>query len=196
MTVRDSERAAWSPLPDAEVIDVDLGGAHAVASHSDTTATGAELETLTDGSDADALHAHPALGGSWGTWSPSYANLTIGNGTVVARKVQIGKTVHAYWSLVLGSTSSVGTAPTVSTPVTASSSYLTGQQIGMAQFDDAGTFHQGTAVLASTTTIEIIGYDLGIGGSERIIQKTLSSVSPFTWTTGDSISFAVTFEAA
>ena len=32
--------------------------AHTIASHSDTTATGAELETLTDGSDADALHAH------------------------------------------------------------------------------------------------------------------------------------------
>ena len=31
---------------------------HTVASHSDTTATGAELETLTDGSDADALHIH------------------------------------------------------------------------------------------------------------------------------------------
>ena len=32
--------------------------AHTVASHSDTTATGAETETLTDGSDADALHDH------------------------------------------------------------------------------------------------------------------------------------------
>ena len=32
--------------------------AHTIASHSDTTATGAELETLTDGSDADALHVH------------------------------------------------------------------------------------------------------------------------------------------
>jgi hypothetical protein len=32
--------------------------AHTVASHSDTTATGTELETLTDTSDADALHAH------------------------------------------------------------------------------------------------------------------------------------------
>lgn len=31
---------------------------HTVASHSDTTATGAELETLTDGSNADSLHAH------------------------------------------------------------------------------------------------------------------------------------------
>ncbi len=32
-----------------------------VADHSDTTATGAELETLTDGSDADSLHAHGAI---------------------------------------------------------------------------------------------------------------------------------------
>lgn len=34
--------------------------AHTVASHSDTTATGTELETLTDGSDAGALHIHSA----------------------------------------------------------------------------------------------------------------------------------------
>ena len=33
---------------------------HTIASHSDTTATGAELETLTDGSNADALHSHTA----------------------------------------------------------------------------------------------------------------------------------------
>jgi len=32
--------------------------AHTIASHSDTTATGAETETLTDGSDADSLHDH------------------------------------------------------------------------------------------------------------------------------------------
>ena len=35
---------------------------HTVASHSDTTATGTELETLTDGSNADALHSHAGLG--------------------------------------------------------------------------------------------------------------------------------------
>lgn len=36
--------------------------AHTIASHSDTTATGAELETLTDGSNADALHSHAGAG--------------------------------------------------------------------------------------------------------------------------------------
>jgi hypothetical protein len=34
---------------------------HTVASHSDTTATGAETETLTDGSNASALHVHTVV---------------------------------------------------------------------------------------------------------------------------------------
>ncbi len=34
---------------------------HTIVSHSDTTATGPELETLTDGSNADSLHVHAVL---------------------------------------------------------------------------------------------------------------------------------------
>lgn len=43
-------------------VDLNTGASHAeshdIASHSDTTATGPELDDLTDGSDADSLHAH------------------------------------------------------------------------------------------------------------------------------------------
>lgn len=42
----------------AAITDVHHAEFHTIASHSDTTATGAELETLTDGSNADALHTH------------------------------------------------------------------------------------------------------------------------------------------
>ena len=38
--------------------------AHTVVSHSDTTGTGAELNTLTGGGDADALHGHATLVGT------------------------------------------------------------------------------------------------------------------------------------
>ena len=37
-------------------------GAHTITSHIDTTATGAELEALTNASNADALHVHTAAG--------------------------------------------------------------------------------------------------------------------------------------
>ena len=46
---------------------------HNIASHNDTTATGAELETLTDGSDAESLHVHTAAIG-YGMWESSGGN--------------------------------------------------------------------------------------------------------------------------
>lgn len=45
----------------------DHAESHTIASHSDTTATGAELETLTDNSMADTLHRHSELSASDGT---------------------------------------------------------------------------------------------------------------------------------
>ena len=49
----DSDITTHTGLGDAHHAE-----SHTIASHSDTTATGVELETLTDGSDADSLHAH------------------------------------------------------------------------------------------------------------------------------------------
>lgn len=60
-----------------------LDATHNIASHNDTTATGAELETLTDNSIADTLHRHSELVASDGTPDPALAvdadgNITIG----------------------------------------------------------------------------------------------------------------------
>jgi hypothetical protein len=54
---------------------------HTAASHSDQGATGAELETLTDGSNADSLHIHNtkaeiATGTYEGNGATSYAPIT------------------------------------------------------------------------------------------------------------------------
>ncbi len=38
-----------------------VGSVHSVASHNDTSGTGTELDTLTDGSNADALHNHSGV---------------------------------------------------------------------------------------------------------------------------------------
>jgi len=50
--------------------------AHNIASHNDTTATGAELETLTDGSDASTLHLHTfdTIANPSGTTEINFAN--------------------------------------------------------------------------------------------------------------------------
>lgn len=55
----DNVAAKWkAEAADGHAHANDHAASHTVASHSDTTATGAETETLTDGSDADSLHTH------------------------------------------------------------------------------------------------------------------------------------------
>jgi hypothetical protein len=52
---------------------------HSVASHNDTTATGAQLDTLTDNSIADTLHRHSELVASDGSPDPALWINAIGN---------------------------------------------------------------------------------------------------------------------
>ncbi|KKL28573.1 hypothetical protein LCGC14_2373790, partial [marine sediment metagenome] len=58
-------------------------GAHNIASHSDTTATGTELNTLTDNSIANALHRQSELVASDGTPDPAVSIDGTGNLTLV-----------------------------------------------------------------------------------------------------------------
>ncbi len=131
---------------------------------------------------------------AWTAWSPSYTNLTIGNGTVVARAVQIGDKVEAYWSFALGSTSSVGTGPTVSLPVTRSSNYTDSEMLwGPIYLKAGGTQFVGVIRSPSTTTVGILRHI--VSGSNTVI-GTVDATNPGTWTTGDTMSFTITYEVA
>jgi hypothetical protein len=55
---------------------------------------------------------------AWQTWSPTLSNLTQGNGTIEAKYIQIGKTVYFRFTFILGTTSAVGSIPTITLPVT------------------------------------------------------------------------------
>lgn len=60
---------------------------------------------------------------AWTSWTPTWTNITIGNGTVTAKYKQIGKTVFARVSVTGGSTSSGngGAVQQISLPVPAAS---------------------------------------------------------------------------
>lgn len=57
LNLADLAARAHGDLSDAPA-DAHHAQAHTVVSHSDTTGTGAELDTLTDASEAEALHHH------------------------------------------------------------------------------------------------------------------------------------------
>jgi hypothetical protein len=129
----------------------------------------------------------------WTTYTPTISGFTIGNGSLVARYAQIGKTVHLRITFTLGSTSAVSAAPRFTLPVNASS--ITYIIAGSGSFGDFGVgdyillpiieFANQIYCALANTTATFASENAGI-----------SSTVPFTWTTNDSIAINMTYEAA
>ena len=134
-----------------------------------------------------------ASGGfTYTTWTPTISGTTVGNGTVTARYAQSGKMVHAYFKLVFGSTSSVSGNTTISLPVTASSN-ATGTRGTGAILDSGVRWFSAVADLNGTTqvTFTCVGANLSYS-----FEEYLSSTTPMTWTTNDTMAFSIIYEAA
>lgn len=140
-----------------------------------------------------ALVSGTGSGWAWTSWTPSWSNLTVGNGTVSAKYIQIGKAVLAEIQFILGSTSSVGTGPTFTLPVTSTSNFSNGQYIGGVRMVAAGTGYIGAIYWNSTTTAQF----LAIGASGNYItENTITASVPGTWTTSNSLAGTLFYEAA
>jgi hypothetical protein len=193
--------------PDLDLVDHEANGdAHHTELHEAAHRSGggdelshANLAALTTGDPHTQYVLGSALG-SWQAWSPSYTNLTVGNGTVVARYTEVGKLVVAWWELVWGTTTSIDAGnPLISMPVTASSSYTaTRQGLGNAVILDSGTAtYTGLVRLESTTNFSIASLTANSHtGTVHIRRPSISATSPHTFGDGDFIGFTATYEAA
>lgn len=130
---------------------------------------------------------------AWSTWVPTWGNLTVGSGTVVARYIKLGRTVHFYLRLILSGTT-VGTDVTFSLPVPRAIDYSTVAPIGVADYLDSGTVDvQGLVWPSTSSTGRLIVYGTaGAFPSSAVITATV----PFTWANNDEINVVGTYEAA
>ena len=135
---------------------------------------------------------------AWASYTPTWTNLTIGNGTVVAKWIKIGKTVHVRISLVFGSTTSItASLPTFTLPVTAAS-YPNIQPItslGLGRFYDqsADVTYETIIVAGDVSTGRFQHY---VVSGSTITTAAPSATAPFTWTTSDQMAAQFTYEAA
>lgn len=139
------------------------------------------------------LLAGTGTGWLWQTYTPSWTNLTVGNGTLnYARYMQTGKTVTIRLKLTFGSTTSVSGVPRFSLPVTANAEYVsTDEAMGSVQFNDVtGVRWRGWPVFSSVAAI-----DLDYINSSANLTAT-SATAPFTWAVGDQIMLGLVYEAA
>ena len=135
------------------------------------------------------------IGLPWKTWTPTYTNFTLGNGTVIARYVRIGDTVIARLEIVFGSTTTIDAInPLFSMPVTALAGYGTQSALGTVFIQDAGTAAHAATVKASGTTNFLIQVMNAAATYTRLVGIT--ALIPMTWTTSDKFSFTAIYEAA
>jgi len=125
---------------------------------------------------------------TFASYTPTYTNLSIGNGTVTARYGQSGKFVSVSWRLVFGSTTSITGQPSITLPVTAANL----ASAGSVYFLDAGTLEAIAQVRPnSTTTMQMIAPNNGSYGAAGI-----GATFPWTWTTNDEMRISLVYEAA
>jgi hypothetical protein len=174
------------------------------------TAVGATTLTLNGGSDYTVANAaitvpyyskaETPLGfPQYFNYTPTFANTTTGSATIAGRFTMSGKMVNARVSWIFGAGSAVGTTPTFTLPVTASSTAYTidsanGDYIGTCLLLDSGVAgYSGLIKIQSTTVGQ---FSVGIASGAYLTLGGLTSTIPFTWAASDRISAWVTYESA
>lgn len=162
--------------------------------------TNINLELTPKGTGTLTVGGNTVMTGAWADYTPTLTNVTTGNGTLVAKYTQIGKTVICQGSFTLGSTSSISGVVTVTLPVTALNTN-SNINLGTGHLLDFGTnlipvmINQldGTTfdMRAVTTFSGTNPVFTAINSSYRVSNST-----PFTFTTNDFFSWNIMYEAA
>ncbi len=134
-------------------------------------------------------------GWTWQSWTPTFTNLTVGNGVLACDYTQIGKTVIANLTFTLGTTSAVGTAPTFTLPVT-SVSLFTGHWLGGLRMVVAGGGYSGYVQWASTTTGLLLAMNVNGTNYVNDTSANFTAAIPAVWATGNSFAGTIIYQAA
>lgn len=128
------------------------------------------------------------------TWTITWTNLTVGNGTVNQAFTRINDMVIGYVAISWGSTTSASGNITFSLPVTAVNTSQ--RQIGSATMLDSGVaFFEGVTVLNNTTSAIIVP---SAANGTYVYQNgtAANATTPFTWTTNDILYAYFSYQAA
>jgi len=127
-----------------------------------------------------------------GTWTPTFSNLTVGNGTLAGVYTKTGNTVTAKMSLIFGSTTSIsGNVSVGSLPF---ANGATNNSAHQAVALDSGSYWINLVArfISSSTTVDIM-YPSQVPYNTLL---TITATTPFTWTTSDRIEFTLAYSTS
>ena len=154
------------------------------------------------GADGTILTANSAQadgvewGGAWTTWTPTWTNLTVGNGGQTARYVQLGKAVFFWLKLEFGSTTSITGEPRFTYPISASNSDSgSAAQIQFSYVDTGVQFYSGQSH-PGTNTQTTARLNVSNTSGSYLTPTSVNTTVPFTWGSGDVIWIQGSYEVA
>ena len=137
------------------------------------------------------------VGGAWSSWTPTWTNLTVGNGMVDFKYTRIGKTIHIRGKFVFGSTSSISGNVAFTAPVNYHSGYNVRTVIGNLSIEDAGTAsYFGYVRINDSASSNLLQFGISNTGSTYASYTAMTSSVPMTWANGDQLMISATYEAA
>lgn len=140
---------------------------------------------------------------TWTSWTPSWTDLTIGNGTEVAEYKQIGKTVFVRGHIIAGTTTSAGLSMHTTLPVAWNADYNSYEYpLGLAILydDSAGTkIYSGRVISnpAAGDEFSIMYENIADATYGRNANTDMDATAvPFQLTTNDRIVYQLFYEAS
>jgi hypothetical protein len=126
-------------------------------------------------------------------YTPTFTNLTLGNGTLTADFYRVQNVVSVAVNVVFGSTTSISGDVTVTLPIARAAA--AGLQLSTVLLGDTGTANYIGTILFGGTLSSVVMRTPAVSGSNLIMQN-LSATVPFTWITTDILRFSAQYEVA
>lgn len=165
----------------------------------DANVTGAKISSGATGvGNANLLTTAGDIGGAWLAYTPTFVSITVGaGGTVSGAYTKIGKTIHFWAYFKFGTGSAVGGA-SVSLPITSVSPVSANKPIGTVTYFDnsAGSVYDGPLLHTNTTTALLRTHVITAAAVTYLRSDGISSTTPITWATDDTIILQGTYDAA
>jgi hypothetical protein len=151
----------------------------------------------------EAVQTKLAIGntviGTYTAFTPTFVNLTVGNGTSSAKFSRVNNVVDYYGYFILGSTSAVTGVVNITLPITANAIYagINGIPMGdLSMYDTtASTWYKGEVFSISSATVTRTRI-WTTSGSNIISNSSPNATAPMTWATGDQFLWNIRYEAA
>jgi hypothetical protein len=149
----------------------------------------------------EAVQTKLAIGntviGTYTAYTPTFLNVTIGNGTVSGAYAQVNDFIHVYGSLTFGSTTAFTSIVSLDLPVNiATDQAVDTMGFGLIQCRDVSTglfYVGGNRHNGSASSVFLGSFGANIGNAYLNI---LTSTVPFTWATTDVLTWNLYYRGA